>query len=708
MKGNRIRKNNKGDSLILVIGCIALLSIVGIVLLAKSIDNRSMKAAEEQAQASFLGAESSSSELVTVIEAVAQQVVGESFGDMLIEYSLSASKDYRDDRYSQFFSERVKAKLTADTLEAQLKTALGVTDDIAGLSVKYDTVSIEENTDEDKANYTDVVRIKNVEITYSVAGSQSKITTDICIQARIPDVESGFNNGLSRDFQDFGLIADGDVTVSTQQNVSMIGNVYVGGDLVTTGNNVGTGISKAVKLLVKGEMKVESGARVRVEAQGLTFQDGQGVWEGGITVNGGHLNVNGVNVYVVDDLSVEGKDASVVMEGSNAKYVGFSGGKSTLQNHKRSSAITINDVENLTLDLSKLGGLYINGCSYIYEGSGNWGDSTAAGILQGESVAYKDMQAMYLFPGACLPQGHNPIIGSNNEAVNIKKEQVKLFYSFEGKDGTETINLADYVDPVTPFVTRTARLDGGATEATYVYLNFQNEEKATQYVECYLGTSKGDAVKSQKNNLGMTSKILLPEDTYTLANALSYANGKVDMLPAVGSGQSSMLKTVCLLAKQRYGGLFSSLRAEIGIDVSDSFKMVKDGILLTSAFDSLPSNTGTEVKMDNTDYLLYVHNGDFTIDGNTDMKYRQMTGILIVNGDLNIKASSTIITGLVLVTGKVNMEESTVIQSDAKVVETLLTNSQVSKYFRSYGEKKGYGYLSSEAVDISFENWEKN
>lgn len=714
MKENRIRKNNRGDSLILVIGCIALLSIVGIILLAKSLDNQNMKMAEAQAQTSFLGAESGSAELVTVIETVAQEVVGDAFGDMLIEYSLTESDDAIKDRYNQFFSKRVKEKLTADTLENQLKTALGVTD-ITGMSVNYDTVVIEPNTDLENADYTDIVRIKEVEISYSVAGSRSKITTDICIQAQIPDVKAGFNSGISCDFLDFGLIADGDVTVSADQNVFLTGNVYAGGDLVTTGSGVATNIAQAVKLLVKGEIKVNPGAQLWVKANGVTFQDGQGIWTGGITVNGGLVNTDGVNVYVVDDLSVEGTNTSVVMEGSGTKYVGFSGGKSNLANHQQSSAITINDAKNLTLDLSGMGGLYINGCSYIFEGNNKWGTTsggvitTAAGILQGESIAYKNMQGMYLYPGSCLPQGHNPIIGTD---VSINPADVSLMYTFLGPEGMEYINLANYVNPTTPFVTRTARLDGGATEATYVYLNFQNEEKAAQFTRDYMATSKKDAVNNQINSLGTTSKIALPTTTYTLANALSYTNGVVNMLPSVESAKLPMLKTVCMLAKQRYKGLFSSLRAEIGEEKSDSYRMAKDGILLMETINMLAPGTGAGMTMDNpnggefTEYTFYVHNGDLTIDGNSP--YRTMNGILIVNGDLTMACANAKLKGLVLVTGEVTMTQRTNFEADQQAVETLLGDAQVAKYFRINGQAGGNGYLSSESVKISFENWEKN
>ncbi len=716
MKRSRIRKNNRGDSLILVIGCIALLSIIGVILLAKTLDNRNMKLAEEQAQTSFFGAESGSAEMVTVIETVAHEVIEDAFADMLIEYSLASTPQARKDRFSQFFSEKIKQELSGTNFQQQLQAALGTT--LTDLTVSCDDVVIEAASE---AAYTQKVRVKNAVFSYTTTGSKTTITTDICIEAKIPDVESGFNSGISCDFADFAIITDDTTTVSTNQDFEVSGNVYIGSDLITTGSDVATKIKKAKKFLVKNEMIVEPGAQVWVDNGGLTFGDGEGIWAGGITVKKGLLNTENVNVYVVDDLSVEGKvypgqtgETKVVMKGSGSEYVGFSGGASSLSNHQKSSAVTINEVSNLTLDLSELGNLYINGNSYICEDNSKWGNwdsgsiSSAEGILQGETIAYKDMQAMYLYPGSCLPQGHNPIIGEN-----VTVGTASMTFSFKGPSGTETLNLANYVDAANPYVTRTAVLDGGATVATYVYLNFASEAKAAQYVRDYLASSKGAGIKSQITNMGISSMIKLPAQTITLSNALSYVGGTLEILPSASSSQLPMLNTTCLLAKQRYRGLFSTLRAETGVHVANNYKMVSHGIVNTDAFSLLAPGADIEVSMvdpvsNAKTYKFYVHNGDLTITGSSDCdKYRDMNGILLVNGNLTI-AGNTKIKGLVLATKKVNVNQHLELTADATAVETLLTNDDVAKYFRVYGDTTGNGYLSSESVKISFENWKRN
>ena len=735
MKRSGIRKNNRGDSLILVIGCIALLSIVGVIMLAKTMDNRNMKVAEEQGQASFTGAESGSAEMVTVIENIAYEVVEDAFGDMMIEFTVpqgvgedGVTPITPKQRFNKYFSKKVKQKLESADFADELKAALEVTD-LTNLTVSCGAVGIEGTATD---AYTQTVRVEDVVFSYTSAGSQTTITTDICVKAKIPDVEHGFNTGISCDFADFAVVTDGTAKVTTNQGAYFNGNMYVGTDFVTTGNTVLTKVSGARKLLIKNQFLVEDNAQVYVNNGSLSFLDGEGIWTDDIVVKKGLLDTENVNVYVVDDLAVEGKVAAgaaiqtkVEMSGTGSEYIGFSGNTTASVNHEKSSALTINEVNNLTLDLSGLDKVYINGNSYICEDNTKWGGwdsgtsaiTAAEGILQGETVAYKDMQAMYLFPGACLPQGHNPIIG---EDVTVGSPTTLIYSFWSEEKGTETLDLSAYVDTTKPFVTRTAVLDGGATKATYVYLNFASPAKAAQYVRDYLATAKGESIKSQIGNMG-SSTIKLPNNlpdqpkTITLGNAITYINGNLEMLPAATSSQIPTLSAACLLAKQRYRGLFSTLRAEAGAHVADDYKMAAQGIVYVKGIEDTMA-VGEEKNVTMTDpvtatdiYNFYVHYGDLTIDGSAaSEKYKNMKGILLVHGNLTISRANTNIEGLVLATGNITVTEKVTITANATAVETLLTNDDVAKYFRVYGDTSGNGYLSTESVEISFDNWKKN
>lgn len=714
MKRSGIRKNNRGDSLILVIGCIALLSIVGVILLAKTIDNRNMKEAEAQAQESFAGAETGSTEMVSVIETVALDVIEDAFEDMLLEYSLMANDQDRKDRYSAYFKEKVYTLLTTgDDFQTKLTNALG-TDVVTNLTVEclggVDTVASE-------TGYTETVRVRDMVFTYTTDGSQTKITTDICVKAKLPNVAAGFDSGISCDFLDFALISDGSVSsVNKSEDMVVDGNLYVGGDLLLSGSSVDTKVIKATKMLVKNEIKLDNSAGLWVDATGTTLESGEGIWAEGISVSGSTLDTTGVNLYVKDDLAVSGTSPSVVLRGGSAEYVGYSGDSGATINHERSSAININESTSLMMDLSTMGELYINGSSYICENN-IWGDGLveegainmkpAEGVLQGESVAYKDMQAMYLFPSSCLPNhNHNPIIGTN---VTIGEPSLTFEYQREGEGSTAgSIDLELYLDSDHPYITRTAHLDGGATVATYVYMNFKNEAAAAEYIKLYMETFMGDNIKQQIKNLGSSSRIKLPTNTYTLSNALTYDGTSVTMLPAANATKKNLLNIVSQLAKQREKGLFSSLRLDGSKVVSPSYQMVKDGILSSGAFNGLAPDEEKVIALPQSSgdtYMFYVHNGDLEITDNT---YDNKKGILLVNGNLTMATTRTKMEGLILVTGEVTQAAGLDLTANKEVVETLLANEEVAKYFRVYGDESGADYLSTEAVEISFENWKRN
>ena len=713
MKRVGIQKNNRGDSLILVIGCIALLSILGIVILAKSVDNQTMKVTEKKAQESFFAADSTSAELAAVLESISLKAIEDAFSDMLVEYSYSGNDTMRKQRYKEYFEARLSKELTStgvgdNKLKELLKNALGGTL-VTGLSVEYGDVTLETGS----VDKTDIIKIKDVKLTYSAGGSETSVTTDIHIQTQIPDITAGFRPVVNCYFSDFALIADGSVALNTAEDALVSGNMYTGDNLSVSGTGYELGIQDATKVLVKGDIQVDGGAKVNI-SNGTALAAGQGVWANGIYVKGGgaatsSFATSNVNMYISDDLTVEGTNADITLNGSGSEYIGYSGGTgvSGLTEYKQSSAITINSAKNLKLKLSGLGRVVLSGTSYIHES--DWDkviDGTleeVAGIMQGESVAYKDMQAMYLVPGKCMEAGHNPVM--SGESVNV----VSYVYTFTTPTGSElTVDLEPYLDDSDKVLRRTLQLDNGATEATYVYLNFKNEEMASKYVELYLGTAEGNAVKTHAKNLGTGSRIELPvDDTYTRANAFTYNGTAAGMRPAADATKLAVITSASLTARQRYNGLFTSLKENAGGSLTPSYKMVRDGIVSLGGVTSTGLVESVEIPdpIDSTKkYTFYLYNGDLTITG---APYKDMNGILLVNGNLTVASTNTNIRGLVLATGTVNMMNNATFTKDSTAVETLLADSRVAKYFKGFGSSDQQ-YLSSEAVDITFDNWKRN
>lgn len=697
MDRKRLWRNNKGASLILVIGCVALLSVIGSMLLLVTANNREMKELEKRVQDTFYQAESGSDEMVSALEAIAEEILGEAFSDMLIQYSAFAGNDEREQRIADYFAAALTNRLAAGA--EPIRSAAGIT----LVAVDFPAGAVTEEAGAG-ARMSDTIRISGATFTYKDgAGNESRITTDICIQAEIPDVESGINAGsVKSDFTDFALITKGDVTMHTatsSQAATVDGNVYTGGDISINADAI-LNLKNADKVLVKKDIVVEKGT-VTIDNSGK-ISNGSGVWADGLKVFERGTLKGISNFYIADDLTVEGNGGRIILEGTGTEYIGFSG-NATGDPSRRNSAITINNAKNITLDFGGLNNLVLSGTSYIQDE--NWGAGSS--VMQGESVAYKDMQAMYLVPGDCLTIGYNPMLKSDYYEGVVKGS---LNYPYERRNpdtgDMEVIDfdLSIYLDPVNPYVRRNVVLDGGATEFTYLYLNFANAAAAVRYFNDYMATPHGDAIKEQIKNLG-ASEIKLAQNNYTLGNTLEYIGNTLSLnTPDSGAGAEVFRLQSTSVAKQRQKALFTSFRLSANGMIEGDWTatdVVAKTVLNEAVVASIPA--GGWIKAAYGSYEFWLHNGDVTIP---DIA---MTGIVLVKGKATFQGTNARVNGLVIATDGVEFASATTLTADKEAVEALLLEPEVAKYFRvGTAGRDSSGYLSSEAVEIRFENWQKN
>ena len=734
MKRKSILKNNKGGGLILVIGCVALLSLIGAMLLVVTTNNRKMKDLEYQMQKSFYGAESGSDELVSQLEIEAEDALKRAFADLMVQYSHLDTTDDRNARFSQFFQTAFYDEVTkSDAARKLMCEALGGnpdTDDLDALDVQVSFGAVPTPVPYVSGSGEDSTQIclKNVTFTYSAGGSQTSITTDIIVDAKIPDVEGNMANTVACDFMDFAIITGGDVVtpLNTSQTVKVNGNFYTRNSLLHRSNLMEMNVENAKKFLVAGDLVVTNGAKLTINTGSLA--SGDGVWARGVEVSdGGELSAN-TNFYVSDDLTIEKTGAKVDIDGN--EYIGYSGGDASVDPSAANSAITINTAKDITLDFSGTGNLVLNGRSYIRDTLWNAGGAAnALGILQGESVAYKDMQSMYLVPNECLVTNHNPMtLTEFNTLTGCLMTDAKISYRSDSNGLTNYFDFRQYIgkssDPADPnyaltesdYVVRHVKLDGGTTEFVYLYLNFPTDQDAQRYFAAYMAIPElARPMKMRLATIG-NSTIKLAQNNYTLANAFRYDySAPADTSYGIQHATTDYAQLVnsSLLAKRRTGGLFTSFRLNATSTENRDFDIISEKILKMDKFD--PSNpactpTNTWIKRDytinSTTYDFWVYNGDVTISDTVPTH----SGIILVNGKLTFSGTSKTINGLVVATGGVEFNSATTLNCDKTAVEALLTEADVQEYFRATG---GGGtpanpYLSSEAVSISFDNWKKN
>ncbi len=732
MNSKSILRNNKGGGLILVIGCVALLSLVGAMLLVVTNNNRKMKDLELQMQQSFYGAESGADEMVTQLEIEAEDAVKRAFEDLMVQYSLIDTPDARNTRFAEFFLAALKDKLTGpagtdDKSKAIMSAALGVPEDDLEVDVAFGEV---ENVSVlDAEGYSEIC-IKEATFTYTANGSQTKITTDIHVKTKVPNVDGVMSSSVACDFTDFALITGEDtdnVSISTPLNNSQIvhinGNLYTKGNLMHSAKEMTINVTNADKFLVSKDLKVADKAIMKIE--GGTQTGGDGVWANGVEVsNGGILNADS-NFYVSDDLTIRGTETKVTIKGD--EYIGYSGTTNATDESGKNSAIIINTAKDITLDMSGTKDLVLNGSSYIHDAL--WGkisdEYSALGVLQGESVAYKDMQSMYLVPGECLITKHNPMtldeynIASANGTASVMTGAEITYQDADVTEGdpTRTFSFRQYLagapsdtDALTPehYEVRHVKLDGGATEFVYIYMNFENAKTAQEYFKAYMAIDElREPMKKRLDDLG-NSTIKLAENNYTLANAFYYNAADDTYGVEHATSAFSYLGSNSLLAQRRTKGLFTYFRLDASSTYDRNYDIITNKIVRMDKFDTMLDNTSNkyEFTVGDATYDFWVYDGDAVIE--TDQPSHH-NGIILVNGKLSIKNSDLDFKGLVLATKGVEFVSGAKLESNSTAVEALLTVPEVQKYFYANGGGSTTApYISSEAVTISFDNWQKN
>lgn len=710
----RFMKKNKGSALLLVISTMAILSVVGSLLLVKTANNRKMKDAEKKAQETFNSAENGSLELVSALEMISQDAVKKAFSDIMMQYGTLANNNTRMQRFNSVFVGVLQNELTqSDAAEKLLKKALNLSpSDDLDLAVSFGSIETATDTVGESNAKTNKITIKDAKFTYKDAkGNETTIQTDISVVADIPNVKKGMAAGTAAAFEDFILITNGNAsnTRTTSEVTKLQGNVYVAKDWTQSNANT-IELKEADKLLVKGKIDLSKGAVFKFNNSSSFMAAGQGLWAGNIGVDSGSDLSIDANCYVKDDLSLAGTNTKVVISGN--EYLGYSGESTRVS--EKSSAITINTAQNITLDLSGLKTLSLRGSSYIQDTiwgnvpSLNAAEKTAnlLGVLQGESLAFKDMQAMYLVPSECSFNGKNPMLKSEYDSVADRTISLNYFFHNDttGEDGS--LDLSRYVNPSNPYVTRFVRLDGGSTEYVYLYLNFLDESAAAQYNKDYLSTWKGALIKEQMKQLGSGSKIVLAEKNYTISNLVEYNKNGDQKVTSVAANSANLVlvRNKSRNAEREYSGLFYSLDPTVTKVIPADYDLIRTSVLLPEALGSGDKS----VTSGSYNFFLY----DRSIATSSVSGISGKKGILIVNGDLTFNSTNFTFDGLIIVTGNVIFNSEAKLTSNEAAVRALLDVPEVAACFRGQGttgtSDSNGNYISSESVKISFENWNKN
>ena len=307
----KMRNDNRGASLVVVIITIGFIGILVSMLMYITFMNFKIKTADIKNKNSFYTAENALEEIKVGLQGEVSEAMGSAYLDIMQSYGM-----YSDDERTETFEwnymtalrEALKMpgaddKYRVDILNGYLQETAWNATTGTGAIVEADTATYGT-----LLMLEDGVVLKDVTVTYvSADGNVSCIKTDI--RLALPEVS--FNESFKLpDILSYCLIANDDLYINGG-NDAFIGSLYGGRNGMEINNGAVVNVSKADLMVTDDTVTVDNGTLVIAEDCNL--------WTENIVVDSGKLDLGGT-AYVGDDLTIQGNYSNVTIRNT---YYGY-------------------------------------------------------------------------------------------------------------------------------------------------------------------------------------------------------------------------------------------------------------------------------------------------------------------------------------------------------------------------------------------------
>ena len=572
-------KGNKGFSLITVIITVAFIGILGLLVLYLALQNFNMKITGIKGKDSFYTAEQALEEIRLGLQQDVGDAMSAAYIKVMEDYNKQSTSsdevldELRQKAFETAFLKELTSRVSKSGKEGASESPLGqYSMDYLRSYVDFDadkeTLIVTNPEGKDpvlKSDPKSGLLLKNLKVIYVDAkGYASIIETDI--RLGIPKIQFPTPSTLP-DLMNMVVVAQGGIVCKRAENVgisaghtSIMGSIFAGnlkdGSESSEKSQTSIKVEKNAALAIASGDKVVTEGEVSVDEQG-SFSASAGVtlWTQGIRMTEGKVTLDGTT-YVADDLTVEKNAKSG--DGSQVKiageYYGFGSPDSAkksknytqsgqsvekdtprLYDHSSdadlSSGIVING-RNTTIDLSAVKKFLLAGRSYLAV-SGVKGAAANSDVMLGESLSVKGSQLAYLVPAALLKTGSevsasNPMNYDDYLASDLVKkdadQQVDWDETVSAWGGKSLSEIG--VDKSKPIQTVFYN-DNAGGGYVYFYLNFTDNEKASDFMQTYAANSTDKLNQDLSFYFGKNSGITVADrDSYvryvTNGNILTY------------------------------------------------------------------------------------------------------------------------------------------------------------------------------------------
>ena len=694
--------NNEGSALIIIIVCVAFLTLLSSLLLTVTLNNVQMKNINKKSKANFYDAETALAEVRAGIEEVTADSLEIAYNKAMENY-LDETID-KGSLFSQTFVTEIAKKLGYGIALTTYNTAT-IQRYIKNPNAQIITnVSIGENKieiDEKNPSNPGYLIIKNIKLSY-INSENYKTTLSTDIKITVPSMAFHASKGGTNVFADYGLIADHSISLNTANPVKVYGNAYAGDGGIALENASSLTMGQGSNIITRGNIDVKNRSILQI-------LDNPNIWAKNITtsqnVNTGTelpttIQING-KCYVENDLTLGAKKSNVTLSG---EYYGY--GNEHIPD--KSSAIIINGLKS-TLNLSNLNRLLIAGRAYLDPSTGgNEYNKTQGNIQTGESLAIRGNQYAYLVPSECL---WRDVDSNSSDPKNVGNPvSYDKYLKRENKtDGLGNIPMVSLTPEIAGYANgyTTVFYSHGTRKEVFFFLTFANEEKANEYLKNYYskqqldeGSKMESRIKSFASSISVnTASSLIMSPGHILTYQEESGVGLVEStVTADGSTVQSMTDQL----KERYKVLSQEL-SELHLGNVHNTSSVFDSIIDTS---KIPQSTNKVYTIDNGKYEAHVVGGNFdTTSG--------MQGIVIATGNVTVHGSFT---GLILAGGDIILLPDSTVTASKQVVNSIINkNTELNTFFRNVvvnnqgeaGNLADNGQIIVSEL-IGYENWKLN
>lgn len=603
-------KSNKGFSLFTVMVAVSFVGILGLLVLYIAMANFQMKITDMKGKDGFYTAERALEEVRVGL----QQDVGEAMSTAYIKVLETYSKDFEGDQTSQSESlDELRQAEFKELFVKELRQLLKSPSDPGYYDIKklnkYLDMTKEGSAkiiDESKEtlyvtnpegkqpvmtqDLSNGVLLKNIRSVYvDPVGRAAIIDTDI--RLGIPKVEFPTPSTLP-DLMNLSIVADKGISCQGKDPVTptvISGDVYAGIPDRADRNGVSVQLDPGTSLQIENGRRFVCQGSINVENGSKFLNQGVGaLWAKGINVSSGTVSLTG-KTYLSDDLTVQaGNNSKITIEGA---YVGYGSPDSARESKFKDnfykdakdteldSSIIING-KNTTMDLSKAEEITIAGKSYIASSkipSGNEAQNQND-IMMGESLTVKGTQLAYLLPQELIGDGtyKNPMSFEEYSKSQLDIQTDKPVAAW----GNKTLSQIG-VDEIAPV--KTVYFNDNSKSGTvfvYLYLNFTDDVKASEYMQMYYQTGKikdnmdkylsfyfGDSAGIKVNNSQNYLRYI------TKGNVLVY-DGK-EKKGSLNTASTPMENTIASQDYKNYQNIWYSLNRNMTSNVDDK-KVIKN------------------------------------------------------------------------------------------------------------------------------------